>query len=305
MQQTQFARVMAGGMDASLEQRFFVVTLCAEGQLKWEGRTCSLSPDGAVGFRGGRHKGTNGLRLSFYEAVQTQNCNRYRMPCTDFEQISGDVATVDKSRDRIRIERSIVRDIENHRGANLVQLLTDWFAAEQHTDIVALRLLVIELYHIIKWRLFDAYWLSAARIKRGHEVYEILNIPSSGELHRWMIDWVNYTFSIIAPRDNLPARRVAHAVRYIEENLGQALRVGQVAAQLHMDAAYFSKLFKRETGLSPSAYILVLRLDKAHAMLKNGYAVGKTAQMLGFCDAKAFRTAFVRRFGVLPSRVNG
>lgn len=302
MTQEQFDRAMGGGQDGALEGKWFAVTLCGDGEWCWEGNRCSLR-EGAKGFRGGRHQGAAGLRLSFYEAVQTRNCNRYRTPCTDFSQISGDIGAVDKNRARIEAERRIVRDIENCRGAHLLPLLSEWFDTEKSADMETLRLLAIELYHIIKWRLFDAYTLSAVRVKRGYEVYEILSIPDAPALREWMRDWVHYTFSIIAPRDDVPARRVAQAMRYMEENLTGRLQVRDVASHLHMDAAYFSNVFKKEVGMPPRTYLLQLRLNRAKAMLQSGYPVGKTAQMLGFSDIKQFRAAFVRRFGVLPSRV--
>ncbi len=301
MEQERFARAMAGGQDAQSEGEWFQVTLCPDGELVWEGRRCTLAP-GAAGFRGGRHRGASGLRLSFYEAVQTENCNRYRMPCTDFAQISGEVGAVDKSPARIEAERRIVRDIENERGAHLTRLIEEWFDTEPNADVETLRLLVIELHHVIKWKLFDAHSLNAARVKRGFEVYEILGVPTVEALRQWMRDWVIYTFLIVAPLCDVPARRVARAVRYMEENAAAHPRVFEVAAHLNMDPAYFSNVFKRETGLSPSAYILRLRLDKAEAMLKSGVPVGRTAQRLGFSDLKAFRAAYRARFGVPPSR---
>lgn len=302
MEQERFAWAMAGGTDAQMEAEWYCVTLTPRGELEWEGRRCTLKP-GAEGFRGGSHRGATGLRLSFYEAVQTENCNRYRTPCTDFAQISGDLGSVDKSRARIEVEKRIVRDIENQRGAHLPALVEEWFDAESETTIQTLRLLAIELYHLIKWKLFDAYTLSAARVKRGYEIYEILNVPNAGELRAWMQDWVRYTFSIVSPREDVPVRRMAQAVRYIEENLDEHPRVRDVADSLHMDPAYFSALFKREMGVPPQNYILQKRLDRAAAMLKSGYSVGDTAQRLGFADGKAFRAAFAARFGMLPSQM--
>lgn len=302
MRQVEFERILSGGESESAQEQWFQVTLCADGELSGEGRRCTLRP-GAQGFVGGRHRGAAGLRLSFYEAVQTENCNRYRTPCADFAQISGDVGSVDKSRARIEVERRIVRDIEHHRGRHLEALMDEWFDTEPDTPMETLRLLVIELYHLIKWRLFDAYTLNAVRVKRGYEIYEILNIPDRAALQAWLRDWVRYTFSIIAPADDVALRRVAQAQRFMEENLVSNLKVRDVAQRLHMDAAYFSNLFKRETGLSPHRYLMGLKLDKALDMLRSGYPVGKTAAMLGFSDVKAFRTAFKARFGRTPSQV--
>ena len=196
-----------------------------------------------------------------------------------------------------------MRDIENERGAHLSGLIEEWFDTEPDADAETLRLLVMELHHVVKWKLFDALSLSALRVKRGFEVYEILNVPTAPALRQWMRDWVRYTFSIVAPLRDEPRRRVARAMRYMEENVESRPKVREVAAHLNMDPAYFSNVFKRETGLSPSAYLLKLRLDKAEALLKSGVPVGRTAQRLGFCDPKAFRAAFKARFGVPPSRV--
>lgn len=302
MQQPEFSRILAGDKAEQFRDEWFQVTLCPDGELIGEGRRCTLRAD-AHGFTGGRHRGAAGLRLSFYEAVQTENCNRYYIPCTDFEQISADVGTVDKTHARIEAERNIVRDIVRHRGKQMDALIDAWFATEPDTPIETLRLLAIELYHLIKWRLFDAYALSAVRIKQGWEVYEILNIPDREALHKWMHEWARYTFLVIAPVEEDAVRKVAQAQRYMEDNLEKRLKVSDVARQLHMETAYFSHLFKHETGLSPHRYLMNLKLDKGMDMLRSGYPVGKTAAMLGFSDAKAFRTAFQEKFGLLPSQV--
>lgn len=65
------------------------------------------------------------------------------------------------------------------------------------------------------------------------------------------------------------ASAVSRAVRFIEERYTEPLSLQQVASQVHLNAAYFSHLFKKETGRSFVQFLIELRMEKAKKLLAN------------------------------------
>ncbi|MGG1514374.1 response regulator [Paenibacillus oryzisoli] len=65
------------------------------------------------------------------------------------------------------------------------------------------------------------------------------------------------------------AGAISRAVRYMQERYTESLSLQQVAAQVHLNATYFSHVFKKETGFSFVQYLLEMRMEKAKQLLAN------------------------------------
>ena len=69
---------------------------------------------------------------------------------------------------------------------------------------------------------------------------------------------------------------------------------------------HFRRCFKHETGYTPTAYMLTLRIDHARRILelhdRGGYTIQQIAHMSGFSDAYYFSTAFRKILGCSPSQ---
>ena len=72
---------------------------------------------------------------------------------------------------------------------------------------------------------------------------------------------------------------------------------------LHLSPAYFSTLFKRETGMSFTAYVTNVRMDAAAELLRNTdektYLI---AQQIGYLDPNYFSYVFKLQYGTSPSK---
>jgi AraC-like DNA-binding protein len=62
----------------------------------------------------------------------------------------------------------------------------------------------------------------------------------------------------------------------------------------------FLRSFKRNIGMTPHAYQVQLRVDRARRMLAHGADVADAAAAAGFCDQSHLHRHFTRTVGVTP-----
>ena len=60
------------------------------------------------------------------------------------------------------------------------------------------------------------------------------------------------------------------------------------------------RAFRRETGLTPHAYLVDIRIRRARERLRRGESPGAVAAATGFCDQAHLTRAFKARLGVTP-----
>lgn len=105
-------------------------------------------------------------------------------------------------------------------------------------------------------------------------------------------------------RDNTTRKVILEAKEYIQEHYKDPdLSVEMICRQLHMSPAYFSTLFKRETGQTYVAYLTDIRLGKAVELLNETddktYVI---ARKVGYQEQNYFSYVFKKKFGVSPTK---
>lgn len=97
-------------------------------------------------------------------------------------------------------------------------------------------------------------------------------------------------------------RYIEAAVDYISKNYGTGLKILDLSNSLRLDRSYFSSLFKRHVGMSPQAFLIRFRMDKAAELLKNRTLdVGDVARSVGYDDPLLFSRMFKNVKGVSPN----
>ncbi|MEG1876444.1 MAG: response regulator [Lachnospiraceae bacterium] len=108
-------------------------------------------------------------------------------------------------------------------------------------------------------------------------------------------------------RTNTAKTIIEDAKTYILEHFAnQELSVEMVCEHLHISQAYFSTIFKKETGVSYVNYLTDIRLNKAVELLNE--TEDKTyiiADKVGYTEPNYFSYVFKKKFGISPSKYRG
>lgn len=96
---------------------------------------------------------------------------------------------------------------------------------------------------------------------------------------------------------------IHQAVQYIAENLSEEdLSVTKIAEYLHLNSAYFGRVFKKVYGTSLKKYILDRRIECAKDLLMEGkYSVTAVGSMVGIPNPSYFSRLFREKTGKMPS----
>jgi transcriptional regulator GlxA family with amidase domain len=96
-------------------------------------------------------------------------------------------------------------------------------------------------------------------------------------------------------------RRLADAVRLIEESVEAPIATEEVARRVKISTRQLERLFRRHLGISPAAFASATRLDRARALLRQtAMPVTDVGIACGFASASHFSTAYRGRFGHAP-----
>ena len=139
-------------------------------------------------------------------------------------------------------------------------------------------------------------------------VAEDLGRPSALKLARSMVTQMvrsggQSQFSPILSRQLSDATgRFDKLHRWITDNLQQDLRVEVLADQVNMSARNFSRLYSKETGMTPAKAVEAMRTESARTLLETtNIGIKQVAIQCGFNDEERLRRAFMRLLNVSPS----
>lgn len=108
-------------------------------------------------------------------------------------------------------------------------------------------------------------------------------------------------------RDLTTRQVIQQAKQYIMDNYQNPdLSVEMICRHLHMSPAYFSTVFKKETGQAYTAYLTEIRLNKAVELLnKTDDKTYVIASKVGYQEQNYFSYVFKKKYGVSPTKFRG
>ncbi len=129
---------------------------------------------------------------------------------------------------------------------------------------------------------------------------------------RLLFHLLNYIIEVEMKRILEIEKRVNHisstdsimkAKEFIELNFRKDIDLNQLAKMFHFTPFYFSRLFKKITGINFKEYLLKLRIEEAKRLLiYSEFSVTNISYQIGFNDSNYFSYIFKKLTGMSPTQ---
>ena len=97
---------------------------------------------------------------------------------------------------------------------------------------------------------------------------------------------------------------ILEAKNYMDAHYIAPCSLSELSARYGMGSKYFSELFKKHTGVSPTDYMISLRMKQAYQLLMTtSCTVKEISQSIGYSDAYYFSRLFKKKYGISPDRL--
>lgn len=159
-------------------------------------------------------------------------------------------------------------------------------------------------------QMIQQYDLNLEEILGGELEYlsVIDKLQKREEFGEWLLKTARKMNQAINQERDMTTRQVIQQARqYIMDNYQNPdLSVEMICRHLHMSPAYFSTMFKKETGQAYIAYLTEIRLNKAVELLnKTDDKTYVIASKVGYQEQNYFSYVFKKKFGVSPTKFRG
>jgi two-component system response regulator YesN len=135
---------------------------------------------------------------------------------------------------------------------------------------------------------------------------DIADMDSFAELQEWLSTYLQSVTSgtEVAAASKRPEMKEAY--KYVSLNLHRRISLEEVAEHLHLNASYFSRLFKKEMGLTFIEHVTQMKMERAKEMLEQTpQTVGMICEQLGYDNQSYFIKTFKAHTGVTPIEYRG
>ena len=97
-------------------------------------------------------------------------------------------------------------------------------------------------------------------------------------------------------------RELAPVIHHIEENYDEQISMSEMASKAGLGSTQFNQRFRELLRISPSDYLLKLRIEAAQRLLTTtDHSLGQISSAVGFYDQSHFAKRFRRVTGMSPS----
>lgn len=180
--------------------------------------------------------------------------------------------------------------------------LIDWIESQKYVSAELLQSYYHAMLHSI-YPLLHKKGISLHRIYPGEEPLETDVTRSLAALREWAHDLISRAGLLLHPDGEDTYSVVKQVCLYIDARLEYDLGREEIAEFARFHPAYLSRLFKKETGISLSDYILQARIKKAQQLLVNtSSTVTEIASKAGYVNYTHFTKMFKKYTGLTPQQ---
>ncbi|MFV0467204.1 MAG: AraC family transcriptional regulator [Lachnospiraceae bacterium] len=204
------------------------------------------------------------------------------------------------------MENQLISDVLSGNSKAAKALLNEmlgqiYFTSGNNIEIIKVR--TIELVALLSRATYQAGGSESFVYDMTHDfMMKLTNIKNLTDLSYVLLETLDQFTSLAfyhSSTNNLSM--IKKCVNYINEHYNQSLTLEEAAEQAGLSPAYFSTLFKKEMGITFSAYILQIKIDHAKLLLKNtNLSLISVAIELGFDNQSYFSNVFKKATGMTP-----
>ena len=105
------------------------------------------------------------------------------------------------------------------------------------------------------------------------------------------------------PRNRVSDKRIAQAMDYARSNISSHISMEQLSSVACMSKDHFIRMFKKETGQTPNAWLISKKMERAELLLVTTIQpVKQIALSLGYEDMAYFNRLFRQHVGMPPQQ---
>jgi two-component system response regulator YesN len=193
--------------------------------------------------------------------------------------------------------------LENGRETELERRIDETFAVftREPPDRAAMMLFVSGL-------VYEVFQMLLRRGLSPGDVYPDGGSPDPGQVMRtlaalkgWTIAFTAKAREAVAGQGEESSNTILRVKRFIEANLYGDLNREAIAGHVYLNPAYLSRLFRKETGMSLTDYIVERRMEKVKELLaKTNVKISDIALSVGYANFSHFSKQFKRSTGLTP-----
>lgn len=145
----------------------------------------------------------------------------------------------------------------------------------------------------------QAFHLSDFYIQKLDDIHTVQGVQ---KLHDEMV--INYTEKMRRYlRSDANSKHINACKEYIYSHIKEHITIEDLADEFGVSASYLSRLFKKETGVSVSAYIREQKMEIAKNLLRfSDYSMADIANRLSFSSQSHFIQQFRETVGMTPKK---
>lgn len=108
-------------------------------------------------------------------------------------------------------------------------------------------------------------------------------------------------FAEIARNEDMDLDPVEATVKYIKNHIADPLEMPELAANVHFNQDYLTRIFKRKMNMSVKNYIVTCRMERSKELLEStDLPIAEVAYQVGYGNYTSFNRAFKKQFDESP-----
>ncbi len=134
-------------------------------------------------------------------------------------------------------------------------------------------------------------------------VLKIEKMQSNADIIQIMISTLErYTRIVKALSEEHYSIHIRHALQYIHNHYSEKITLQKLADYIHINPVYLSSLLKKETNLSLSNHINLIRIEKSKSLLTGtNKSIQEIAFLVGYNYQNHYNMLFKRHEGITPT----